>query len=397
MTNILTAQSKKNILFIFISYFFVLFTYPFIRAAATSYFIQSYGGAATPKAWLAAVIALSGAIFISNRIQNKLGVQSLFAWVCFVSLAIFGSSLYFYLTNLKIFSYFFFVWKEVYIVILVHLILAYCNTIFTLEEMKKIYGPIGACGSIGGIVGGLLTSYLSKKYGVNSLFVLTGFGLMANAFFFSRTLKEVSLEKEEEKITPLESIKDIKQYVLLIACIVALSQFVINIANLQFNLLFTEAVALASEKASYIGQIFAAINGVTLFFQVLIIPYFFVKIDNKKIQAAVPLIYIALSIFGLGFGAGSILLVGGAFIAFKSFDYSIFTVSKEILYHSLKNKQKYGAKYIVDMVVYRAAKAAIAVVLIGVQNITALRIMTGVFLGLWLICLKKLFSLQQNK
>ena len=88
--------------------------------------------------------------------------------------------------------------------------------------------------------------------------------------------------------------------------------------------------------------------------------------------------------------------VAGTFIAFKATDYSVFAASKEILYHALSPMQKFGTKYITDMFVYRFAKALIALVLIGFQEIFYLRIMLIVFLSLWIICLFILFNKQRK-
>ena len=57
-----------------------------------------------------------------------------------------------YTHGIKWASYLFFVWKEIYIVLLIHLILAFCNVNFNLEQMKRLSGPIGAVGSVGGIL-----------------------------------------------------------------------------------------------------------------------------------------------------------------------------------------------------------------------------------------------------
>ncbi len=84
------------------------------------------------------------------------------------------------------------------------------------------------------------------------------------------------------------------------------------------------------------------------------------------------------------------------FIYFKSADYSIFSAGKEILYQPLTSSQKYGAKYLTDMLVYRFSKALIAAVLIYLQSSTILNMMMISFLVIWLILIVKLFKIQHK-
>jgi AAA family ATP:ADP antiporter len=88
--------------------------------------------------------------------------------------------------------------------------------------------------------------------------------------------------------------------------------------------------------------------------------------------------------------------IAGLYIYFKAADYSFFSAGKELLYQPLASAQKYGAKYLTDMLVYRASKASIAVLLIYLQSSSILDMMMGGFLLLWLIIVMKLFSLHRK-
>ena len=68
---------------------------------------------------------------------------------------------------MKPMAYTLFAIKEVYIVLLIHLCLAFSNSYFSMEQVKRLYGPLGGAGSIGGIIGGQLTSNIAKDYGTN--------------------------------------------------------------------------------------------------------------------------------------------------------------------------------------------------------------------------------------
>lgn len=392
----LSSEFKNNLMLILISYFTALFCYPMIRSITTTQFLQAYGAASTPKAWLIAVLGLTVVISICNKLQMKIGVQRLFLSISIFSSLLFLISFLFLQAGNAWFSYLLYIWKEIYIVIIIHLIFAYSNTCFSLEQMKRLYGIIGGLGSLGGVIGGIITVYVVKSFGPTALMYLSIVIIFINGFLFLKTKKIIFVENIDKKLTPLSSIKNIKMYVFLVASVVALSQFVINIADLQFNILFDKAVIGVVEKTAYQGKIHTWINFVALILQLVLIPYFFVRVSNRVVQYSIPIFYLILTVAGLGIGGAYLLPVALSFIFLKATDYSVFAVSKEILYHALSPLQKYGTKYITDMVVYRAAKAGIAVVLIYVQDLTILRIMSIAFLILWLSFLFLLFKKQQK-
>ena len=103
--------------------------------------------------------------------------------------------------------------------------------------------------------------------------------------------------------------------------------------------------------------------------------------------------WMALNLIWGGAGVGAI---ASFYIYLKASDYSFFSAAKEILYQPLKVQQKYGAKYLTDMLVYRVAKALIAAVLIYLQSSTILNTLMLIFLVIWIVLVIELFKLQKK-
>ena len=390
----LAPEVKKNVFILSLAYFFILFTYPFTRSATQSIFLESYTAQDMPFTWFLSIITLTCAIYISNWIQGKIGVHKLFSLVSLFSIALFGGGLVLYYGGVKEAALAMFVWKEVYIVLLVHLFLGFCNNYFSYDQIKLLYGPLGAIGSIGSIAGGQLTSLLAKTSGTNSILYASYFALLFAflAFFKTRHLRYQEEQKEEKrKESPLAAIKDVKMYVFLIAAIIGLTQFVINIADLQFNLIFEKVVETKDERSFYLGQLYSMMNVFALFVQFLIMPWLLKAISTRTAHLFVPLFYIVLVAFGFGLGGGMLWPIAIVFVSMKGTDYSLFAVVKELLYAPLSSAQKYGAKYIADMWTYRTAKALIAVLLMYVNNIVVLSSLQFLFLIMWLICVILVF------
>lgn len=380
--------SPRNLAVICFSYFFILFNYSVVRAACTTIFIEAYGAKSSPVGWLFAIAVLMIAVSGSNKLQAKIGFHKTFFFVSGFSALLFLLSLWAFNNGIRLGAMTLFAWKEVYIVLQVHLMLAYANSWLGKADFLKWVGPIGAMGGLGGTIGGLLTSYLAKAYGTN-VTLLWGVVLVVIPALAAMLLDYIpgSLAVKEKGRSPLSSIDlpALKKYVWSIAFITAMSQFVINIADFKFSIIFEQTIADSSLRTAYLGQVYTITNGLTLALQLLVLPLGLKYISEKSLHLFIPLSYMICLTLGLGTGAGTLFTVSSLYIFMKASDYSLFSSAKELLYHPLQPLQKYGAKYLTDMVVYRAAKATIAVVLLYFQSPLLLNGMMIFFMGIWLV------------
>ena len=389
-------EFKKNLSFFFISYFLVLFNYPLIRASTTSLFFEAYGAKSTPAAWAWAVVFLSISVYLCNKLQRRQSVQIVFTVASVLSAIIFlAGSLSFFQGN-KLFAYFSFIWKEICIVIQVHLLLGYANNYFNKTNFRILVGPVGAIGSLGGILGGLLTASLSNSWGTLIVLQVGVTFVVLPLVFFLLTDRSGSIAIDNKSPVASLDTPDIKKYVFYICCMVALAQFIINIADFKFNLAFEASVPTSDLRTAYLGNIYTWTNALTFIFQFLILPFVLLRVSEKNLHLFIPLSYL-LCLVALIFAPQiGLMPIATLYIYFKAADYSFFSAGKEILYQPLQGAQKYGAKYLTDMLVYRGAKALIAVLLIYLQSSSILDMMMLGFLCIWLIVVMKLFGLHRK-
>jgi ATP:ADP antiporter, AAA family len=388
---------KGQLWLIFVSYFFILFNYPMVRAASTTMFFEEFGAKSSPIAWFLTVVVLTVSILAINKYQARHSVQKVFFVVSLFSTVLFCLSVIGFESKIKYASYLSFIWKEICIVLQIHLFLAYVNNFFYKQDFKSIIGPIGAIGSIGGILGGIVTTYMSKGWGTNSVFWFSLFFVFLPAIFFIYT-KKLIFEGQKTKESPIQTLNtpEIKSYVWHIALIVMLSQFVINIADFKFNLNFEQSIALSNDRTAYLGTVYTWTNFISLVLQFLALPVLLPRISEKSLHLFVPISYF-VSLTSLVLVGGNVLLPIAMFYVFlKASDYSLFSAGKELLYQPLLPEQKYGAKYLTDMLVYRVSKALIAVVLIYLQTSFMLNMMMFGFLLIWLILVIKTFTLHRR-
>ena len=335
---------------------------------------------------------LSAVIFLFNKFQRKLRVHRLFYCSVIASGLIF-SCLSFVFNEGNLWSaYPLYIWKEIYIVLLVHLLFGYLTNSMSYKLAKAFYGPIGALSSLGGVAGGAITASLTNNFSTLEILNFGIFPIVLSAVFFSRTDKSININDLEKNETdkqqgPLLSIKSVKKYVFLIGGLIAISQFFTNLANFKFNILFEQAVTTQIDKTSYLGKLYSLINLVSFVVQIILIPLMLKYLRLKWVHYFIPLFYLFVSVICFGFASGAIIFVASAFVIIKGFDYSLFSTAKELLYFPLSPSQKYGAKYINDIVIYRFAKGLISLVLIFLQEEFIITLMMYGCLLLWIITL----------
>ena len=399
----LSPEFKKTTSIIFISYFLILFSYPLMRSVSSALFYDVYTVKEYSLATFIGIIALMFMIGINNKLLGRIGVHKLFILTSSLTIVSLLGAYLGFKSEIKEMALVIFAVKEAYIVLLLHSCLAFTNSYFDLEQLKRLLGPIGGAGALGGIVGGQLTKYMANSYGTEAVFygsLVIIFAAMV-VFNLSSHIKLKGLSSNKS-ITPLKAIRGVKKYVFLIASVVALSQLVIYIAELQFNILFEQMVTTKNERTAYLGQFYSYVNGVSLVLQFFVLPYLLLRFSNRSIFLAIPILYIIVVICGVSTGVSSLFITAAVFITFKGVDYSAFAIAKEVMYNPLLSLQKFGAKYLTDMFVYRLAKALIAFVfaLEFIKNryitMNVLTSLQFIFLGIWIFLVFTLFREQKK-
>ena len=97
-------------------------------------------------------------------------------------------------------------------------------------------------------------------------------------------------------------------------------------------------------------------------------------------------------------------LISVAFIAGKSMDYSVYRTAKEALYLPLAQRERALGKAVIDIMVYRVAKAGAAIFLLALGWLGDLSNSTAVIGGLavaavsaWLFCALRVLPIYGQK
>ena len=386
----LSGPEKRGLYLGGLSVFLILFSYPFIRVTTTALFLETHGAQDSPIVWLFSVLALSLAVVIYSKAQERYPMARLYLGTTLFSLAVFVGGYALLRVETYYTTYVLFIWKEVFVMLMLGMTTGLINVSIKTPVAKLIYGPLGAMGSLGGILGGSLTALSSHYIPVESILIIGSLIILCSYFSFSSVTEKPPSASETKNRNPLKALGNAKKYVLLLGLLIIVTQFCINLANFKFNVLFDNLIDGKVAKTQYLAGLYTIVNFLAFIIQIILTPLILHRVSIEKAHRAIPLVYMIINGLPLLF-TGQLWPVAVLFIGFKAVDYSLFSAAKEILYFPLKGVQRYGGKYIGDTICYRLGKGLISFVLIYFQTPTFVDRMLWFFLCLWVVILWFLF------
>jgi AAA family ATP:ADP antiporter len=336
--------------------FLISTDYAIVRPVSNSLFIHFYGSEAFPYAWLAGVPISFLAVALYNRYLARIGCLKMFFLVASIVVSV-NLTCAFFVNKMQGFAFLFYVWKEIYIMLMFQQIWSVIHSTITHERAKYLYGILFGCGALGGITGSLIPGFFAVKIGSESLLFATLPVYLLLAFFFSQLIKngkEISFEK---KVDIFQGIKILfhSRLLLFIMLIVVLMQFVSTLVDYQFHLSLQSTFPDKDLRTEYAGKVFSLIHALTLALQ-FVGTYLLLKVMGlKRAHLFVPLVLALGNIGYLIFPLFGVITL--SYMMCKSFDFSIFGVVKEMLYIPMRPEEKFHAKAVVDVFAYRSAKA----------------------------------------
>lgn len=346
--------------------FLLMVTYALARPATESMFLQAHTSSRLPLVWLMVAVSAVGAVAAYNRLVKGRHLVMIYGGACVVSgiiltLILAGRSL-----DIPYIHFALYVWKDIYVVVLVEIFYTYANTVFPIKTAKWVYGLFGAMGSIGGILGNISVGWIANKYSsISALWVAVGILVFMGAICIplARVMGESPHPTLEGRATFTEALKIVKKsrYLLLILSVVALVQISITLVDYQFNVILERTYPNVDVRTGIIGRIYAMISFSTVLLNVLVGPIL------RFVGVSFTLIFIPLSlgvVLTLFVSFPRFLTAAMLKITSKVFDYTIFRAAKEILYIPTSYAEKTQGKSIADMLTYRVAKGGASLLLL---------------------------------
>ena len=261
----------------------------------------------------------------------------------------------------------FFVWISVFNLFAVSVFWSFMADLFASEQGKRLFGFIAAGGSAGALLGPALTVGLALPLGPVNLLIVAALFLEL-AVLCARRLESVAVTNRSAPAAPTAATALGGGWFAGIAMVlrspylagIALWVCLLSLAGTFLYFQQANIVAAASDDPAARIRIFAtidlAIGVLTIAVQFFATGRLIARFGVGRAAAVLPLV------FGLGFLALAftpMLLVVIAFQALqRTANFALSNPAREVLFTVLEREEKYKAKNVIDIVVFRGADAA---------------------------------------
>lgn len=258
----------------------------------------------------------------------------------------------------------FFIWAAVYNLFVVSVFWSVMADFWATPQGKRLFGFIGVGGTLGGIVGSLITSVLAESIGVVNLIFISAILLELGTRAMLRvtrltTSAAVTPQQREDKEKVigggvLSGMLHVAKspYLLGISLYMLLYTFGSTVLYFQQSGIAEAAFSNSDARATFFARIDLAVNTLTALTQI-----FLTGRIVKLLGVAITLTLLpALSVLGfLGLAVFPTIAVLVTFqILRRAGEYAVARPTRELLYIVVSREDKYKAKNLIDTFVYRA-------------------------------------------
>jgi ATP:ADP antiporter, AAA family len=377
-----SRKEKLFLLFSVLANILIAFDYAIVRPVSQSFFLSTYGSSALPYAWLCTLPVSLGVVFLYNHFLPKLGCFPLF---CITTTVVscgnfFGGA---FIDKIPSVSFAFYIWKEVYILLMLQQLWSVIHATIDLKEAKYLYGVLFGLGALGAALGSLVPGYLAVQMGSSNLlfFTLPVYAVLTAAYFlllrYSGTEEKVEGKKTKEYASLSKGFSLIFSSKLLFAILLmtAFMQITATVTTFQFQSLLEGAYPSVDLRTQFAGRLFLLGNMVTMSLQFFGAFFLIRYLGMQKTHFFVPFILSLSSFLFLSFP--SFGPIACSFVLIKAFDFSLFGVVKEMLYIPMRLEEKFQAKAIIDVFAYRASKVIASLFIVCLQAFFPLYLLTS--------------------
>ena len=255
----------------------------------------------------------------------------------------------------------FFVWISVFNLFAVSVFWSFMADVFTSEQGKRLFGYIAAGGSAGALLGPLVTVAIVGVVGPANLLVLAAV-LLEAAVFCAQRLEFA--ERAEARMADsrigggwLAGLAQVLRSPYLAG--IALWVFFLSLTGTFLYLQQAGIVAQASSDPAERTRIFAsidlAVGLLTIVVQLLATGGLLQRFGVGRAAAFLPLV------FAIGFGVLAAMPVLAVVMAFQALqrtaNFALSNPALQLFYTVLGREEKYKAKNVIDLVVFRGSDA----------------------------------------
>ncbi len=373
------------------------------RGVSASYFLKAYNAKLFPYAWMASLPLNFAVVALYNRFISKFGPKKVMGFILAFAF-FFNTFCSFYLKSIYSLPFLLYLWKDIFIIFLFHKLWSVIHSTIPKNRAKYIYGMFYGLGGLGSILGNMVPGFMAVLLGTEKLLLVTLPLYFITYLAYSKAMsvqpkiassQSISLSMDNVNLSYgvklIQKSKLLKFILLLVLCMQVSS----TIMDYQYNTLLEVYYPILDLRTQFAGRLFGVVNIVNIFLQFGSI-FLLRLVGLRGAHALIPLVLLCNGALFLAFPAFGVLCVN--FATIKSLDYSIFGITKEMLYLPLNVEEKFKAKSIIDVFAYRSSKAVVFFIIAFLSyvyggNITML--LSFVLMGIFLVWTYSIYSMRE--
>jgi AAA family ATP:ADP antiporter len=261
----------------------------------------------------------------------------------------------------------FFVWVSVFNLFAVAVFWSFMADLFTAEQGKRLFGFIGAGGTAGALLGPVITIWLSVPLGPVNLLIAAAVLLEVAVFCVYRLERAATLQAgaqggvhaEPERVggNAFAALSEVirSPYLLGVGGWVSLLSFCATIVYFAQANIVAATVHGAGAQTRIFAGIDLAVGLLSLATQLLATGQVLKRFGTGIAAGALPAVYVIG--FGALFLAPTLAVVVTVQVAQRWMNFAIANPARQVFFTVLARGEKYKAKNLIDVVVYRGSDA----------------------------------------
>jgi AAA family ATP:ADP antiporter len=289
----------------------------------------------------------------------------------------------------------FYVWVAVFSLFAVAVFWSFMADLFTADQGKRLFGFIGAGGTAGAVLGPVLTIWLSMPLGPVNLLIPAIVLIEAAVFCVWRLEHAVTAQDasgaHEERLGG-DAFAALPQlirspYLLGIAAWITLQSFCATMLYFEQIHMVAAEVQGAGAQTRTFAAIDLAVNLLTLVTQLIATGQLLKRFGTGIAAGALPAVFIAG--FIAIFSAPTLAVVLAAQVAQRWIHFAFANPARQVFYTVLGREEKYKAKNLIDVVIYRGSDALYGWVFDSLQflglKLGTIALIAAPLAGVWLV------------
>jgi AAA family ATP:ADP antiporter len=262
----------------------------------------------------------------------------------------------------------FFVWVSVFNLFVVAVFWSFMADLFTADQGKRLFGFIGAGGTAGSLLGPTITLGLAKPLGPVNLLIVALIFLELSVFCVHRLERSATqdaasgkqgAQADERRVggSALAAFSEMirSPYLLGLGAWVSLLSFGATILYFMQANLVAAAIKDARAQTQFFASIDLAVGLLTLATQVFATGQFLKRFGTGIAAGALPAVYVVgFAVLGTTPGLVAVLVIQ---VVQRWMNFAIANPARQVFFTVVGREEKYKAKNLIDVVVYRGSDA----------------------------------------